>query len=76
MENVKNDVMSHKTFTFNKQRCENMGSSIYFLLDKEKKSKMEKWSRAPQVLNLGTTLESMRTLYRRLDSRKECLLRG
>jgi hypothetical protein len=36
MENVKNDVMSHKTFTFNKQHCEKLVSSVYLLLDKEK----------------------------------------
>jgi hypothetical protein len=35
MEYVKNDVMSHKTINFNKHRCEDMGSSIYLLLDKE-----------------------------------------
>jgi hypothetical protein len=28
MENVKNDVMSPKTFTFSKQHCEKVGSSI------------------------------------------------
>jgi predicted cupin superfamily sugar epimerase len=76
MENVKNDVMSHKTFNFNKQCCENMESSIYLLLDKEKSSKWKKWSKAAHVLKLGTTLESMRTLYLHLDSRKECFLRG
>jgi len=41
-----------------------------------KKVQNGKWSKTPHVLNLGTTLESMRTCYRRLDSRKLCLFRG
>jgi uncharacterized membrane protein YoaT (DUF817 family) len=32
---------------------------------------MEKWSKAAHVLNFDTTLESMRTLYHHLDSKKE-----
>jgi hypothetical protein len=75
MENLKNDVISHKTFTFNKQRCENMRSSNYILLDKEISPNLENWSKAPNILNIGTTLEIMRTFYRHLDSRKEFVMR-
>lgn len=53
MENVKNDVMSHKTFNFNKQCCENMESSIYLLLDKEKSSKWKNGVKLHTFLNLA-----------------------
>jgi hypothetical protein len=76
MENVKNDVMSHNTFTFYKQLSENLGSSIYILLDKGKSPNLEKRSKAPHIRHLGSTLESMRTFYRRFYSRKEWFLRG
>jgi hypothetical protein len=76
MENVKNDVLSHKTFTFDKQCCENVESSIYLLLDKEKSPKWKNGVKLHTFLTLALTLDNMRTLYRRLDSRKECILRG